>query len=63
LILKASIQRILGDTDGAKATLTNVIENDPLDFRAGNENYLLAKKTNNPKSEESSQSLTGNERF
>ena len=45
--LKASIQRKLGDTDGAMATLAGVIEKDPLDFRAGNENYLLALKTGN----------------
>ena len=45
--LKASIQRKLGDLEGAKATLANVIENDPLDFRAANENYLLAKNAGN----------------
>ncbi|MCX6223925.1 MAG: DUF5107 domain-containing protein [Bacteroidia bacterium] len=43
--LKASIRRKLGDFDGARATLAGVIESDPLDFRAGNENYLLAIKT------------------
>ena len=45
--LKASIQRKLGDTDGASVTLSGVIVKDPLDFRAGNENYLLALKTGN----------------
>ena len=51
--LKASIQRKLGDIEGAKATLTGIIENDPLDFRAGNESYLLAIETGNiPKNEE-----------
>jgi tetratricopeptide (TPR) repeat protein len=42
--LKAAIQRHLGDIEGARRTLAQTIENDPLDFRAGNENYLLAKK-------------------
>jgi tetratricopeptide (TPR) repeat protein len=42
--LKASIQRRLGDSDGAEKTLA-VTEKDPLDFRAGNEIYLLAKKS------------------
>jgi tetratricopeptide (TPR) repeat protein len=41
--LKASIQRKMGDLEGAIATLTSVLESDPLDFRAGNENYLIAK--------------------
>lgn len=43
--LKASIQRRLGDYYGAKNTLVQVIDHDPLDFRAGNENYLLTMKT------------------
>jgi tetratricopeptide (TPR) repeat protein len=46
--LKASIQRKLGDFDGAYATIKGVIENDPLDFRADNERYLLSVKTGNP---------------
>jgi tetratricopeptide (TPR) repeat protein len=51
--LKTSVQRKLSDFEGARATLTAVIENDPLDFRAANESYLLAIKTGNiPKSEE-----------
>ncbi len=41
--LKASIQRNLGDPAGAEKTLAEVIEKDPLDFRAGNEVYLIAK--------------------
>jgi tetratricopeptide (TPR) repeat protein len=45
--LKASIQRKLGHFDGALATLKEVIQNDPLDFRAGNESYLLAVASGN----------------
>jgi len=45
--LKASILRKLGDLEGAGATLENSSKNDPLDFRAANENYLLAIKTGN----------------
>jgi tetratricopeptide (TPR) repeat protein len=53
ITLKASIQRRLGNVEGAMATLSVVIENDPLDFRAANENYLIAKKmANNQKSEQ-----------
>ena len=47
--LKASIQRNLGDTDGAEKTLAEIAGKDPLDFRACNENYLLAKKSGNTK--------------
>ena len=47
--LKASIQRNLGDTDGAGKTLAEITGKDPLDFRACNENYLLAKKSGNLK--------------
>jgi tetratricopeptide (TPR) repeat protein len=43
--LKASIQRTLGDSDGARATIAAILKNDPLDFRAVNENYLLVRKT------------------
>lgn len=50
--LKASILRNLGDTDGAWKTLTGIIEKDPLDFRAGNEYYLLEKKSGNIKQSE-----------
>lgn len=45
--LKASIQRKLGDIDGAQATLKEIIQDDPLDFRAGNESYLLAVASGN----------------
>jgi tetratricopeptide (TPR) repeat protein len=43
--LKASIQRKLGDIDGARTTIALIVKSDPLDFRAGNENYLLSKKS------------------
>lgn len=45
--LKASIQRRLGDFEGANATLKDIPEKDPLDFRAGNEAYLLEKESGN----------------
>ena len=48
ITLKASIQRRLGDPEGARATITPVIMSDPLDFRAANENYLIAKKAGSP---------------
>ena len=44
IALKASIQRRLGDFEGARQTIAQVSDNDPLDFRAGNEAYLLSKK-------------------
>jgi len=47
--LKASIQRNLGDTDAARKTIADIIANDPLDFRAGNENYLIAMKAGDTK--------------
>jgi tetratricopeptide (TPR) repeat protein len=46
--LKASIQRSLGDFEGAKTTIAAIIKSDPLDFRSANENYLLAKRSDNP---------------
>jgi tetratricopeptide (TPR) repeat protein len=48
IALKASIQRNLGDFDGAKATIAAIVKSDPLDFRTCNENYLLAKKSETP---------------
>lgn len=42
--LKATIQRKTGNSAGALATLRSTLENDPLDFRAENESYLLALK-------------------
>ena len=50
--LKASIQRKLNDIEGAKKTLADITEKDPLDFRAANENYLIAKKSGNLKKAE-----------
>ncbi len=45
IALKASIQRRLDDLNGAKMTLANITGHDPLDFRLGNENYLLSMKS------------------
>jgi len=45
LALKGSIQRKLGDYSGAKKTLDGIVQPDPLNFRMGNELYLLAKET------------------
>ncbi len=42
--LKASILRKLGRAEEAKALLAPVLATDPLDFRAGNELYLLSKE-------------------
>jgi tetratricopeptide (TPR) repeat protein len=50
--LKASIQRRLNNIEGAKATLAGIADKDPLDFRAANENYLLARKSINPQDAE-----------
>ncbi|MGE5420106.1 MAG: tetratricopeptide repeat protein, partial [Chloroflexota bacterium] len=43
--LKATLLRSLGDVQGARAVLTAVLQNDPLDFRAINENYLALRLT------------------
>ena len=43
--LKASIQRRMRDFDGAAATLDVIAGDDPLDFRIGNEYYLIAKES------------------
>jgi len=50
--LKASIQRRLGYTEDAVKTIADVIAKDPLDFRAANENCLLAKVTGNTQNSE-----------
>ena len=55
--LKASIQRKLVDFEGATATLAGITENDPLDFRIGNEVYLLAKESG--KTQKSKELLVG----
>ncbi|HAH23615.1 MAG TPA: DUF5107 domain-containing protein [Prolixibacteraceae bacterium] len=52
ITLKASIQRRLGDFAEAKNTIAKVTEHDPLDFRAGNENYLLSLKQGNKQDRE-----------
>lgn len=54
--LKASIQRKLGDYEGALATLAMVFEVDPLNFRAINEQYLVNKESG--KSSEADKVLT-----
>ena len=43
ITLKASVQRKLGDYLGASETLKSIMKKDPLNFRMGNENYLIAK--------------------
>lgn len=48
--LKASLQRRLGDLKGAKATLADFNSSDPLDFRAGNEEYLIVRQAVDTKS-------------
>ena len=44
IALKASILRRQGDNAAALAAISDLVKKDPLDFRAANENYLLAKK-------------------
>jgi len=43
--LKASIQRKMRDFKGAGSTLETTFKQDPLDFRAGNEIYLISKES------------------
>jgi tetratricopeptide (TPR) repeat protein len=43
--LKASILRNLGDIKGAQGLIETTLAKDPLDFRAGNEKYLLSLKS------------------
>lgn len=50
--LKASIQRKLGDFEGANETLSKIVELDPLNFRIANEVYLVAKASGNNKEAE-----------
>lgn len=45
LNLKASILRKTGDFNSAKSTIEPLMENDPLDFRAGNEFYLAERES------------------
>jgi tetratricopeptide (TPR) repeat protein len=52
ICLKASILRKSGDYTNAAKALDPLLLSDPLDFRAGNESYLLAKASGDiPKSE------------
>jgi tetratricopeptide (TPR) repeat protein len=45
ICLKASLLRKLGDYKDAISILENILETDPLDFRAANESYLIAKES------------------
>ena len=45
--LKASLLRRSGDYEGAGKTLEDILKTDPLDFRAANESYLIAKGSGN----------------
>ncbi|HLN72234.1 MAG TPA: DUF5107 domain-containing protein, partial [Prolixibacteraceae bacterium] len=47
IALKASILRRLGNMQEAVDALGNITEKDPLDFRSGNEAYLLSLKNGN----------------
>ena len=44
IALKASIQRRIGDFEGAGRTIVALTDSDPLDFRLRNELYLIAKE-------------------
>lgn len=52
ITLKATIQRRLGDSKGAMASIAEIVKSDPLDFMAANENYLLAKNSDTPQDAE-----------
>jgi tetratricopeptide (TPR) repeat protein len=52
ITLKSTIQRRLGDSKGAMASIADIVKSDPLDFRAANENYLLAKNSDTPQDAE-----------
>lgn len=57
--LKASIQRKLGDFNGANETLSSIVKMYPLDFRIANEVYLVEKASgNNEKAEKALASFT-----
>ncbi|MFY9150548.1 MAG: DUF5107 domain-containing protein [Prolixibacteraceae bacterium] len=47
IAFKASIQRKMGDFQGATETLKDILKSDPLNFRIGNEVYLIAKGMGN----------------
>ncbi len=51
--LKTSLQRMMGNLDGAGQTLATVADSDPLDFRLRNEQYLIVEDLgNNQKAED-----------
>ncbi len=52
IVLKVSVLRKLGNYKPAVMALTELIEHDPLDFRAGNEKYLILKKSGENQSAE-----------
>ena len=63
IALKSAIQRKLGDYKGAMLTLGKIPETDPLDFRIGNEVYLISKESGNvQKAEKDLAALTKNMR-
>ncbi len=47
ITFKAGIQRRNGDFEGAGKTLEAILQSDPLDFRAANESYLIARASGN----------------
>lgn len=47
ITFKAGIQRRNGDFEGAAMTLKDILQTDPLDFRAANESYLILKESGN----------------
>lgn len=55
--LKASLLRSNGDVEGARAVLADILKNDPLDFRALNENYLTLRLTSPDKASDELSSL------
>lgn len=50
--LKASILRKLGRVEEAQSLVSGILAHDPLDFRAGNEMYLISKELNAGQSRE-----------
>jgi tetratricopeptide (TPR) repeat protein len=49
LCFKSSLQRKSGDYKGAIRTLENILKTDPLDLRAANDSYLIAKESGDQK--------------
>lgn len=62
IALKASILRSLGKEKEAEAIISPVVNHDPLDFRAGYENYLIMLKTSPDKAESAFAELKTNMR-